>query len=1203
MAFWDAIAVTAPKNEHAQEFLRELQTRQNEGLISKSTFLISIPDPLQDEDSFRNIGLVNQQGVRKDSGDRENSDIDEPQSPSNNVQQPPPPIVGIEKDKLAQGFAKLGSGTSTINSLFVICEKLSALSGKSYLDVDVLKDKRILLLLIGGIYQHAPLVNMCTKSFSMLPMIGVNLNYDDPSRAVDTYVGDPPVYSIDILLSNLNVIIPHLQPGFMVASTESMILFDQNDANLKDDQVWRKPGVSVITMDVDSDCYKNHGVCKIDKETNQIIEMSYKKPAEYLEKSGFIDENGKASLYTAILFFCQKSAEKLLYLYNTPPISSCTYLGIDSGTQMLKFGVYPDILCTMTKNETLDSYLNLPTFHNCNRNLVDKGRRVLWNTFRGIPINSIKIKGEFIYLKNSEDFLNLVYYNKNVKVSKRVHSYIDCKKPIEGIIMNSILTGNGSVEKTSIVYSSVLTGNWSVGSNSIVLGVKGVSFGFEILDNMIVNEIRLKSDKIKLMAMDSQSNTEPKALVVLGIHDDLNCLFDDPNATIANRSWSEFFLHSGISPDELWPKCVSKVLRTARLFPIITCDDEKLVEASLWIQSHGSPSLSVVGRWRSSKRVSIADIIGESHLLDYSQLESVAEKKKSLKLMSKQIIEGNIEAEFRWRRALSFKVDSLQVEKTLTQGEDVSILPFLHKWADSGIPIREVLDTLDRIALSSPIKYTGRLLSCISDALAIYVNHKGGLRSGPAKNSAWDKAFSYFRSHDERKGLLALAKEREKWLDSYENMIRAARHYEGAGQLVIKNIVDTCKTVLIPLCADNGDQVILPNKDWIEVKIPARIDLAGGWTDTPPICYEHGGIVINASVKVNGEFPVKVTARKVSDPKITIYFDSVESDPVICTTLLDLSDYNQPLAPGALVKCCFLQLGFIDINSTKASLEAQLKKLGGGFELISSSSLPTGSGLGTSSILAAALLFAIAHIYGYKYTDQHLIHAVLKVEQMLTAGGGWNDPAGAVEGGFKEAKCSKFSDQQQSAASNGSGSNGSITVTYDKIPVSRESTDMINRHLVLIYTGRTRLARDLLQDVIRRWYSRTTEILSVTENLLANTVDMKKALLDGDLASIGKYLSVYWKDKKCMAIGAEPTRITEIFSLINDHVYGSSLTGAGGGGFLIAVCKEDKDIFKSKMKTAIEQVDGLEDIRFYDCEVCLDGLNFKIIKSTEEQVD
>ena len=40
---------------------------------------------------------------------------------------------------------------------------------------------------------------------------------------------------------------------------------------------------------------------------------------------------------------------------------------------------------------------------------------------------------------------------------------------------------------------------------------------------------------------------------------------------------------------------------------------------------------------------------------------------------------------------------------------------------------------------------------------------------------------------------------------------------------------------------------------WITASCPARIDIAGGWSDTPPITYEHGGAVINAAVAIDGE--------------------------------------------------------------------------------------------------------------------------------------------------------------------------------------------------------------------------------------------------------------------------------------------------------------------------------------------------------------
>ena len=41
---------------------------------------------------------------------------------------------------------------------------------------------------------------------------------------------------------------------------------------------------------------------------------------------------------------------------------------------------------------------------------------------------------------------------------------------------------------------------------------------------------------------------------------------------------------------------------------------------------------------------------------------------------------------------------------------------------------------------------------------------------------------------------------------------------------------------------------------WVEAHAPARLDLAGGWTDTPPICYEQGGAVLNIAIKVSAPY-------------------------------------------------------------------------------------------------------------------------------------------------------------------------------------------------------------------------------------------------------------------------------------------------------------------------------------------------------------
>lgn len=47
---------------------------------------------------------------------------------------------------------------------------------------------------------------------------------------------------------------------------------------------------------------------------------------------------------------------------------------------------------------------------------------------------------------------------------------------------------------------------------------------------------------------------------------------------------------------------------------------------------------------------------------------------------------------------------------------------------------------------------------------------------------------------------------------------------------------------------------MLPDYDhWIKAECPARLDLSGGWSDTPPITYEHGGAVTGVSITVNGK--------------------------------------------------------------------------------------------------------------------------------------------------------------------------------------------------------------------------------------------------------------------------------------------------------------------------------------------------------------
>ena len=176
----------------------------------------------------------------------------------------------------------------------------------------------------------------------------------------------------------------------------------------------------------------------------------------------------------------------------------------------------------------------------------------------------------------------------------------------------------------------------------------------------------------------------------------------------------------------------------------------------------------------------------------------------------------------------------------------------------------------------------------------------------------------------------------------------------------------------------------------VVARCPARLDLAGGWTDTPPICYEMGGKVVDLAIQVDQKKPIGCVVTKEKEEGVRVLLAHGELLQV--RGLEDMADHANPGAPGALVKCCLLAAGLVDLNLSDKQFRDRLARIcGGGLKIELWSDLPQGSGLGTSSILAGAVLAALWTTLGANYTRRELVHAVLVVEQLLTTGGGWQD--------------------------------------------------------------------------------------------------------------------------------------------------------------------------------------------------------------------
>ena len=247
---------------------------------------------------------------------------------------------------------------------------------------------------------------------------------------------------------------------------------------------------------------------------------------------------------------------------------------------------------------------------------------------------------------------------------------------------------------------------------------------------------------------------------------------------------------------------------------------------------------------------------------------------------------------------------------------------------------------------------------------------------------------------------------------------------------------------------------------------PVRIDLAGGWSDTPPYCLQYGGKVLNLAVDINGHPPVQVFIRVSEEPVIVIRSIDLGVSQTV-RTYDELGSYADFGSGFSLAKAALALAGFLPAfhrGNGFASLEEQLRDFGGGLEISLLAAVPKGSGLGTSSILAATLLGTLGEVCGLNWDKMDLFNRTLVLEQMLTTGGGWQDQAGGLFRGIK-------------LVSTGPGIVQQPALRY--LPEHLFTGDYANRRVLLYYTGITRLAKNILAEIVRGIFLNSASHLAV----------------------------------------------------------------------------------------------------------------------------
>ena len=337
------------------------------------------------------------------------------------------------------------------------------------------------------------------------------------------------------------------------------------------------------------------------------------------------------------------------------------------------------------------------------------------------------------------------------------------------------------------------------------------------------------------------------------------------------------------------------------------------------------------------------------------------------------------------------------------------------------------------------------------------------------------------------------------------------------------------------------------------VQLPLRTNWGGGWSDTCPHCLENGGAVLNAAISLDGKLPVEV--RLVKIPELKIVFDSRDMDAHgEFEEIEPLQRTGDPFDLFALQKACLLACGIIPKEG--GNLKDILKRLGGGFEMHSEvTNVPKGSGLGTSSILAAAAVKATLTFCGIPFTDDTLYATVLAMEQIMSTGGGWQDQVGGVTPGIKFITSEPGIDQ---------------AIKVEKLELSEKTKRELSERFAVIYTGQRRLARNLLRDVVGRYVGNEPDSLEAHKEIQKSAALMRFALERGDVDEFARLLNEHWKLSQMIDGGSTNTLIDQIFMAIDDLIDARMVCGAGGGGFLQVMLK--KGVTKEDVHRRLKEV-------------------------------
>jgi D-glycero-alpha-D-manno-heptose-7-phosphate kinase len=314
----------------------------------------------------------------------------------------------------------------------------------------------------------------------------------------------------------------------------------------------------------------------------------------------------------------------------------------------------------------------------------------------------------------------------------------------------------------------------------------------------------------------------------------------------------------------------------------------------------------------------------------------------------------------------------------------------------------------------------------------------------------------------------------------------------------------------------------------ILTRTPFRLTLGGGGTDLPSFYKQRGGFVL--AVTIDKYMFINVNTPVVDD-KIRVRYTKSE--------MVDHVD---------------------EVEHTLAREAMKRFGLAKGVEIVSVADIPAGTGLGSSSCYLVGLLNALRALMQKPVPPQELAEEACEIElDILKKPIGKQDQYMAAFGGLTSLCIDR-----------------SGTVCAERLPLNAELVEELENNLLLFYTHETRDATAILSRQDESTKKKTGNVAEYLQEIKDIGLAIRDEIVNGNLRRFGELMDVHWQTKKRLAEGISNPQIDSWYELARENgAIGGKISGAGGGGFLMLYCEDNKRRLREAMRKA-----GLRELNF-----------------------